>query len=82
VWLGLLNVLVPPSPNVHEWFVIDPVEVSVKVTFSGAAPSVTLAVKLATGGTFVTVIRSKAFVVDDPPGPRTVSLTENTPDVV
>jgi len=42
-------VLVPPSPNVHEWFVIDPVEVSVKVTFSGAAPLVGLAVKLELG---------------------------------
>jgi len=62
--------------------VIVPVEVSVNVTFNGAAPLVTLAVKLATGGTFVAVIRFATFVVDDPPGPRTVSVTENTPEVV
>jgi hypothetical protein len=75
-------VLAPPSPNVHEWFVIVPVDASVKVTFSGAAPLVTLAVKLATGGAFVTVIRFTRFVVDDPPGPETVSATENNPAFV
>jgi hypothetical protein len=43
---------------------------------------VTLAVKLATGGAFVAVIRFTRFVVDDPPGPETVSATENTPAFV
>jgi hypothetical protein len=82
VWLGLLDVLVPPSPNVHEWFVIVPVDASVKVTFSGAAPLVTLAVKLATGGAFVTVMRLDCVFVDDPSGPTTVKLTENVPAFV
>ena len=41
--------LAPPSPNVHERFVMVPVDASVKVTFSDAAPLVGLAVKPATG---------------------------------
>jgi hypothetical protein len=31
---------------------------------------------------FVTVIRFTRFVADDPPGPETVSATENTPAFV
>jgi hypothetical protein len=77
-----LDALVPPSPNVHEWFVIVPVDASVKVTLSGAAPLVGLAVKSATGAAAVTVIRLDCVFVDEPSGPNTVKLTENVPAFV
>ena len=41
--------LAPPSPNVHDRFVIVPVDASVNVTFSDSAPLVGLAVNPATG---------------------------------
>ena len=56
--------LVPPSPNVHDWFVIVPVEVSVKVTVSGATPLVGLALNLATG--VIAPIPVTAFVALPP----------------
>ena len=40
----------------RKWFVIVPVELSVKLTSSGAAPTVGLAMNEAAGATFVTVI--------------------------
>jgi hypothetical protein len=39
-----------PSPKFHERLVTVPVDVSVRVTGSGAVPLVGFAVKLATGG--------------------------------
>jgi hypothetical protein len=55
VWLGLVAVEVPPSPNVHEYDVA-PLELLVKETVSGTSPEVGLPLKLAVGGVQVTVI--------------------------
>ena len=45
----MVAVEVPPSPRFHERAVTVPVEVSVKLTLSGAVPLVGAAVKFATG---------------------------------
>src|SRR5437762_12002423 len=42
--------VVAPSPKLQLRLVIEPIELSVKVTASGAAPLVGLSLKLATGG--------------------------------
>src|SRR5437867_8356855 len=42
--------VVPPSPKPQLRLVIEPIELSVNVTASGAAPLVGLPLKLATGG--------------------------------
>ena len=49
MWLGLGSVDVPPSPNVHDHEVGEPVDWSVKVTGSGATPEVGVAEKAAVG---------------------------------
>src|SRR5260221_4145878 len=78
VWLGLVSVLTPPSPKVHEWLVIVPIDASVKFTSSGAAPFNGLAVNAATGAPtrLVTVMKFERNNVFDPTGPDTVKLTE------
>ena len=48
-WLGFWAVEVPLSPKSHSQEVGEPVEVSLKVTVSGADPDVGLPVKLAVG---------------------------------
>jgi hypothetical protein len=54
-WLGFCALLVVPSPNVHPYVVMVPVDVLVKFIASGATPDVVLAVKLATGAAEGTV---------------------------
>ena len=51
MWLGFCEVEVDPSPKSHARFVGELVEVSLKLTLSGALPEVGLAVKEAFGGT-------------------------------
>jgi hypothetical protein len=53
-----LAVLVVPSPKFHDPVVMLPVEVSVKVTVSGAVPEVGVVVKLAAGAEAAVVLNS------------------------
>jgi hypothetical protein len=69
-------VLVEPSPKFHDLLAIVPVDVSVKLTDTGAMPDVTLDAKFATGGDAVTVIKLAEFLVALPLAPLAVKLTE------
>ena len=68
-------VLLVPSPKVHFQPEISPVEVSVKLTLSGAVPLMGVAVKLALGARTETVTRLVLVTVLDPPLPVTVNAT-------
>src|SRR5580704_5869320 len=56
--------VVPPSPKVHNRFVIVPVDVSVKVTASGTSPAVGLPLKLGRGT--IAPVPITAFVAPPP----------------
>ena len=73
VWLGLCDVLVPLSPKFHDQDVIDPVDVSVKLTGSGATPFIGFAVKLAAHGAMTVMV--PVFVFVDPHEFVTVRVT-------
>jgi hypothetical protein len=84
VWVGFAVVLVVPSPKFHDRLVILPVEVSVKLTDTGAIPDVGVAEKLATGGavvTLVTVMNFNLVFFTLPLGPVAVRLTSYVPAV-
>jgi hypothetical protein len=56
--------VVPPSPNVHDRFVIVPVELSVKITASDTRPVVGVPLKLADG---MVAPEPIAALVEEPP---------------
>src|ERR1700729_3673203 len=62
--------VVPPSPKVHNRFVMVPVDVSVKMTPNGARPAVGLPLKLGVGT--IAPVPVRAFVA---PPPLLVKIT-------
>ncbi len=86
----VLNVLAElPSPKLQRRFVIEPVDVSVNVTFNGAVPLVGAALNAATGGgtlfvlpAALTVIRLACTFVPERPGPLTTNWTVSVPAAV
>ena len=71
--------LVVPSPKLHKYDVMEPVDLLVNVTLKGAVPEVTLVVKLATGaagGGFTVMVIVMPSV---PPWPITVKVAVYVP---
>ena len=72
--------LVVPSPKLHRYDVMEPVDLLVNATFKGAFPEVTFAVKLGAGaGTALPVTLIIVPMLLLPPGPVTFSTTLYVP---
>ena len=72
-WVGLLTMLVVPSPKLQAQLVTCPVVVLVNATLSGAIPLLGLAPKLTTGAAGATTLMAvAAALLTVPPGPLAV----------
>ena len=73
---------VAPSPKLHDWLVMFPLELLLKLTVSGAVPEVGLAEKTATGavwGAVTMMVRAAELL---PPGPAIPRIAVKVPTVV
>ena len=82
MWKGSGSAETAPSPKLHEWLVISPVEELAKATVSGACPEVGVAMMPATGVATGSLVVMVSTAVRVPLGPATARTTVKVPAVV